>query len=166
MANENLANKIEQAPKLSKPETFSDTVIEKRPETAVENITEKAHEKEGVVSQEKNEGASPSQATAPASDTLDSYHQKREQEIDAFLSDGLSETFLAMSPDKQKIFKDEGEKTAKKINVLLDATKINLNKIVDLIRRWLSLITGVNRFFLDQEAKIKADKIIKIKNKI
>lgn len=166
MANENLANKIEQAPKLSKPETFSDSVVEKRPEMATENIVEKVHEKEGAVNREKHEGATPSQSAVPVSDELDSFHQKREQEIDTLLSDGLSETFLAMSPDKQKIFKDEGEQTAKKINVLLDATKINLNKIVDLIRRWLSLITGVNRFFLDQEAKIKADKIIKIKNKI
>ena len=166
MANENLANKIEQAPKLSKPETFSGAVVEQKIETVVEGVQEKVHEKEGAVSKEKHEGVAPSQTVAPASDVLDSYHQKREQEIDAFLSDGLSETFLAMSPDKQKIFKEEGEKTAKKINILLDATKINLNKIVDLIRRWLSLITGVNRFFLDQEAKIKADKIIKIKNKI
>jgi len=82
------------------------------------------------------------------------------------LSDGLSETFLAMTPAKQKIFKEEGEVTAKKINVLLDATKINVGKIISLIKNWLKLITGINRFFLDQEAKIKADKIIKIKNKL
>jgi hypothetical protein len=119
-------------------------------------------EKEGVSTKEKSEGAAP----APTVPVLsDDFHAKREKEIDAFLSEGLSETFLAMPPAKQKKFKEEGEKTAKQINILLDAAKINLGKIINLIRRWLSLITGVNRFFLDQEAKIKADKIVKIKNK-
>ena len=71
-----------------------------------------------------------------------------------------------MTPEKQKVFKEEGEKTTKKINILLDATKVNVGKIINLIKHWLSLIVGANRFFLDQEAKIKADKIIRIKNKL
>lgn len=96
---------------------------------------------------------------------VDDYHYKRGLALDSILSDGLEETFLAMSVDKQKNFKQEGEVTVKKINILLDAAKININKIATLIRQWLSLIPGINRFFLDQEAKIKTDKIIKIKNK-
>ena len=97
---------------------------------------------------------------------VDAYHQRRELEIDNILADGLSETFLALKPDQQKIFKDEGEKTAKKINILLDAAKINVGKIISLVRKWLKLIPGLNRYFLDQEAKIKGDRIIKIKNKV
>lgn len=97
---------------------------------------------------------------------IDEYHKKRELEIDNILAEDLSETFLAMTPDQQKIFKEEGEKTAKKINILLDSTKINLAKIVKLIQKWLKLIPGLNRYFLDQEAKIKGDRIVKIKNKV
>jgi hypothetical protein len=35
-----------------------------------------------------------------------------------------------------------------------------VKKILALIRDWLKLIPGVNRFFLEQEAKIKTDKIL------
>jgi hypothetical protein len=35
---------------------------------------------------------------------------------------------------------------------------------VDVIKRWLSIIPGINKFFLEQDAKIKAEKIIKLKN--
>jgi hypothetical protein len=160
---ENIIKSVEQVVLSPKPETTPGAVLELAPEASVENLSNLAGaNKEGVVSREKTEAATPV-STAPA--ITDDYHVRREKEIDDFLSDGLGETFLAMTPEKQKIFKEEGEKTAKKINVLLDATKINLGKIVDLIRRWLKLITGVNRFFLDQEAKLKADRIIKIKNK-
>lgn len=163
MANENLVEKIEKI--ISVPKT--ENLLDNAPEKSLNNETEKLSnqkntEKEGATIKETNEKAIPS---STASVIVDAYRVRREKEIDAFLSDGLSETFLAMSPVKQKIFKDEGEQTAKKINTLLDATKINISKIVKLIRRWLSLIIGVNHFFLDQEAKIKADKIIKIKNK-
>ena len=160
---ENIIKTVEQIATPHKPEITPGAVLEAVPEVKVENLSNVAGAtKEGVVSREKTEAATPV-STTPA--ITDDYHVRREREIDDFLSDGLGETFLAMSPEKQKVFKEEGEKTAKKINVLLDATKINLGKIVDLIRRWLKLITGVNRFFLDQEAKLKADRIIKIKNK-
>ncbi len=163
--SENIGSKIEQAGSVFKPEVKSEPVLEKAPENIVEkSALEKKAEQEGATKAEVREGASTVTSTAPT--PTDDYHARREAEIDAFLSEGLSETFLAMSPAKQKEFKEEGEITAKKINVLLDATKINLGKIISLIKHWLGLITGINRFFLDQEAKIKADKIIKIKNKI
>jgi hypothetical protein len=69
-----------------------------------------------------------------------------------------------MNAAQQQEFKKSGEETVKKINNLLDKTKIKAGKIIDLIRAWLRLIPGINRFFLEQEAKIKADKIIKVKD--
>jgi hypothetical protein len=70
-----------------------------------------------------------------------------------------------MSPQEQANFKKVGEETVVKINKLLLETKVKVNKIVALIRKWLKLIPGVNKFFLEQEVKIKADKIMRIKNK-
>lgn len=164
MDNGNIINKIEQPVLTPKPEFLPGNAPEMQPDLGAEkSVTEGPIKKEGAVTKETNTGTVPI-SSAPTIN--DDYHARREKEIDTYLSDGLSETFLAMPPDKQKIFKEEGEETAKKINILLDATKINITKIVKLIRRWLSLITGINRFFLDQEAKIKADKIIKIKNKL
>ncbi|MFZ4632417.1 MAG: hypothetical protein ACOYL8_04435 [Patescibacteria group bacterium] len=89
----------------------------------------------------------------------------QEAEIDNILSDGLNEVFLKMNPAEQVVFKKTGEETVTKINQLLLETKVRVNKIIDLIRKWLGLIPRVNKFFLEQEVKIKADKILKIKNK-
>ncbi len=85
--------------------------------------------------------------------------------IDSILSEGLNEVFLKMNPAEQAVFKKTGEETVVKISKLLMETKVKVNKIVDLIRKWLKLIPGVNKFFLEQEVKIKADKIMRIKNK-
>ena len=162
MAKENIGNKIELGGSVVIPEKKLDQPLETVKEIGFSGVeTLKETEKIIPVSPKESKAA----VSPVAISHLDDYHQRREAEIDVLLSEGLSETFLAMTPDKQKIFKEEGEKTTKKINILLDATKVNIGKIVHLIKHWLSLITGVNRFFLDQEAKIKADKIIKIKNK-
>ncbi|MBN2884599.1 hypothetical protein JXE04_01615 [Patescibacteria group bacterium] len=93
---------------------------------------------------------------------VDDYHRRRAAAIDDILEDGLDSFFLQMNAQEQKRFKEAGEKTALKINQLLDKAKFSLNKIVSLIKRWLSLIPKTNKYFLEQEAKIKADKIFKI----
>ncbi len=93
------------------------------------------------------------------------WQKQRASEIDKILSDGLNEVFLKMNSAQQAEFKKTGEETVVKINKLLMETKVKVNKIVELIRRWLKLIPGVNKFFLEQEVKIKADKIIRLKNK-
>jgi len=101
---------------------------------------------------------------APISPQAKSWQAKRALEIDSILSEGLSDIFLKMDVKQQSVFKKTGEETVVKINELLSETKLKVNKIIDLIRRWLKLIPGINKFFLEQEAKIKTDKIIKIKN--
>ena len=93
------------------------------------------------------------------------WQKRRANEIDAILADGLNDVFLKMNSAQQAEFKKTGEETVTKINQLLQETKVKVNKIVELIRKWLKLIPGVNKFFIEQEVKIKADKIMKIKNK-
>jgi len=68
-----------------------------------------------------------------------------------------------MTPEKQGEFKQKGEETAGKIRSMVETAKENARKIFDLIRDWLRVIPGVNRFFLEQEAKIKTDKILRLK---
>jgi len=94
------------------------------------------------------------------------YFQKEKQkEIEKILEAGLEDIYLSLSPEKQREFKMEGEKTTREINILLNKTKINIGKIIALIRRWLLVIPGINKFFLEQEAKIKADEIVKLKER-
>jgi hypothetical protein len=92
------------------------------------------------------------------------FQQAKQKEIEKVLQTGLEDIYLKLPPEKQIEFKLEGEKTTREISSLLDKTKVNVGKIVSLIRRWLSLIPGVNRFFLEQEAKIKADEIVKLRD--
>ncbi len=100
-----------------------------------------------------------------ASSQAQDWQKQRAQAIDSILAEGLDEVFLNLKPEKQKEFKEKGEETVKKINILLGQTKVKVKKIINLIRAWLKIIPGVNKFFLEQESKIKADRIVKIKNK-
>ncbi|MFH1744606.1 MAG: hypothetical protein ABH881_00335 [bacterium] len=88
--------------------------------------------------------------------------KERLKEIEDILSDGMDEAYLRLAQDKQTEFKVKGEETAKNVNNLLGQAKVKAQKIIKLIKKWLSVIPGVNKFFLEQEAKIKADKLIKI----
>ncbi len=85
-------------------------------------------------------------------------------EVEKILAEDLEDIYLQMSPEKQKIFKAKGEEVAKKIVQILHGAKIKIQTILNLIREWLQLIPGVNKFFIEQEAKIKTDKILQ-KNK-
>lgn len=101
----------------------------------------------------------------PNNASVQTWQDKRAREIDNILATGLNDIFLKMNQQEQVIFKKVGEETVVKINTLLLETKVKVHKIVDLIKKWLKLIPGINKFFLEQEAKIKTDQIVKIKNK-
>lgn len=90
---------------------------------------------------------------------------QRQLEIDDILEDGLAEIYVGLSSDKQQELRQVGEQTVRKIDSLLDQAKSQLNKIIGLIRSFLLVIPGMNRFFLEQEVKIKTDKIIALKGK-
>ncbi len=80
------------------------------------------------------------------------------------MEEGIRESYEKLSPIAQQEFKIKGEEAADKISELLNATKIKVKKIFRLILEWLFMLPGVNRFFLEQEAKIKTDRIINLKN--
>lgn len=104
----------------------------------------------------------PPAAVTPAVPIPSAYAQKDRltQQIESVLEEDLTDLFLTMNPVAQQAFKAQGEETISKIRLLLSAATINTKKIFLLIRDWLKLIPGVNRFFLEQEAKIKTDKIV------
>ncbi len=83
--------------------------------------------------------------------------------IEEILSDGLADLFSQLPEHRQAEFKKKGEETAREIEKLLQAKKPKESKIVKLIKKWLSMIPGVNKFFLEQDSKIKADELLKSK---
>ena len=108
------------------------------------------------------ESAAPA-ATAPRG-AVSAPPAKQQKQIEKVLAEGLDDIYLSLAPVKRQEFKKAGEETAKKISQLLARAKINIHEIIKLIKKWLSLIPGMNKYFLEQAAKIKADEIIKMKN--
>jgi len=84
-------------------------------------------------------------------------------QVEKIMEAGLAEAFQAMTPIQQQEFKIKGEETAMKIRDLLRGTRVKVKKIFQLLVEWLKMIPGVNKFFLEQEAKIKADKLMNLK---
>lgn len=84
-------------------------------------------------------------------------------EIESVMEEGLKEMYDQMPDEAKAKFRDEGEKTAKRIEFLFQNLKATTKKVLDLLRQWLKFIPGINRFFLEQEAKIKTDRIMAIK---
>jgi hypothetical protein len=82
--------------------------------------------------------------------------------IEGILEEDLSDFYASLSPDKQIQFRLKGEETVSKIMAVVSKTRVNARKIFKLIKVWLKTIPGVNRFFLEQEAKIKTDKILHV----
>lgn len=85
--------------------------------------------------------------------------------VEKILESGLKDTYEKLAPIAQQEFKIKGEETASKIRELLGAAKVKVKKIFQLILEWLMLLPNINRFFLEQEAKIKTDKIIELRKR-
>ena len=83
--------------------------------------------------------------------------------VEQIMEDGLADVFRELTPIQQQEFKIKGEETAFKIRQLLTSAKVKVKSIFRLILEWLKLLPGVNLFFLEQEAKIRADKIMALK---
>lgn len=85
------------------------------------------------------------------------------QQVEEVMADGLGDAYAAMSPTEQQEFKRVGESTAAAIIEVLTSAKAQVQKVVTLILRWLRLIPNVNPYYLEQQARIKADAIINLK---
>lgn len=101
----------------------------------------------------------PAGSAAPYAPITDEPYRKYKQ-IEKVLEEDLGEIYNNLTPQDQKIFKTKGEETARSIfQLVYHKTKVKVKKIIKLIRNWLKAVPGINKFFLEQEAKIKADKI-------
>ena len=82
------------------------------------------------------------------------------KEVEDILADDLLDFYAGLPPAVQSRFKAKGEEVASKIQAMIRAAKVAAKDVLDLIISWLKIIPGINKFFLEQEAKIKTDKII------
>ncbi|MFA6603319.1 MAG: hypothetical protein WCT10_00585 [Patescibacteria group bacterium] len=141
--------------------------VEKQPGQAIAHEQEPSREKErvervdaAVAAQNEAQPASvpavPAKSAAAPVAAKDTYHIR----VERVLEENLVEVYLAMPPAARARFKAEGEATALRLRSLIEQTKIRAKDVLKLILQWLKMIPGVNRYFLEQEAKIKTDKIL------
>lgn len=87
------------------------------------------------------------------------------EEIEDILEDDLDKVYEQMPPAVQASFRQEGEKTAVDIQGIVSKFHFTARAVFRRIASWLRLIPGVNKFFLEQEAKIKTDEIVELVEK-
>lgn len=83
-------------------------------------------------------------------------------EVEHILEDGIGPFYESLPEEAKPIFKKKGEEAANEIAGMVASLKANLKRIVTLISNWLKTVPGVNKYFLEQEAKIKADRILEL----
>lgn len=81
-------------------------------------------------------------------------------QIENLLAENLGEIYQQLPESKREAFKTKGEAVASAIQNMVTTAKVKTHVILKLISDWLSMIPGVNVYFLRQEAKIKLDKIM------
>ncbi len=159
---------------------MSDTIRKPLPEiTQVPEIPQEMENSERIVPERHTPPEQKDEATLPVptpvavaisdDDRLHLVEEDKSQllkDIERVLEEDLELLYTSLNQKQRKQFRDEGEKMAGKIEVLMQKTKITIMEIIKLIKKWLSLLPGANRYFLEKEAKIKAEKILSLRSVI
>lgn len=150
---------------IKQPESLDKTkeIVENKPEQQIEKQPETQIETQDNLAQQELIEAEIQQQSSSGSNSVVSPKSEQRIEIEHILAEGLEDFYKTMPENRKKEFKVKGEETAGRIEKLLMKSKVKVKKIVSLIKSWLKMIPGVNKYFLEQESKIKADKIIESK---
>jgi hypothetical protein len=100
----------------------------------------------------------PTAPAQPARPERDEYYQR----VERVLEENLIDAYLEMPKDKRRQFKQEGERVAGQLRQMIEGAKVKAKEVLKIISEWLKKLPGVSRWFLEQEAKIKTDRIIQL----
>jgi len=141
---------LEQLPQV---ETSPDKKVEVKQETNVEKVDEQVLKKPVVTQQTQSSKMQTNVSAMPIVDP-------RVKEIENILADGLGDYYTKLNPADQQKFKQFGEEAAKEVDTLLQKAVVKIVEVIGVIKKWLSSVPGLNKFFIEQSAKIKADKVM------
>ncbi|MCF6276611.1 MAG: hypothetical protein L3J07_02050 [Candidatus Magasanikbacteria bacterium] len=147
-----------KTPKIDAPHVEREVVI---PKTEQEQSTK---EIQPVETQLQIKSTVQKEQPKKARPTIPQTKDEMTQKIEKIMEEDLKDAFLELTPVQKQEFKIKGEEVLGKIRVLMNKTKVNIKKIIKLLLSWLKILPGINKFFLEQEAKIKADKILALKH--
>ncbi len=83
--------------------------------------------------------------------------------VERVLEEGLSDLYQKLDPAAQAKFRHEGEVTAVRVTELLKEVSVKVVELMRLIRRWLFMLPGVSSLFVEGQAKLKAEKLLRLK---
>jgi len=105
--------------------------------------------------------AVPATATAqPIAPAVEIQKDEVTIEVEKILEAGLGEYVPDMPEEARQRFLKKGGEVAAQLSVMVRTLNIHVSLVLKLLKEWLLTIPGVNKYFIEQEAKIKADKII------
>ena len=152
----------ELLPKMPSPETPK-PVSGVEQEKSVEQSLEIAQERVGE--QQEQQQTAPSD-TAPrhvvVSEPVLEMNDEWKVQILSVLDENLEDAMSDMSPAKKEEFLAAKKELAGKIRSMLDEAVVQFAAILLLVRKWLAMIPRVQTYFLEQESKLKTDKIKKL----
>ena len=82
------------------------------------------------------------------------------KQVEALLSEGLMQLYQSLPESRRAAFKQTGEQVANRITDMIMYGKAKVKEIWTLIGEWLRVVPGVNKYYLEQEIKIKTDRIM------
>lgn len=137
-----------------------EVISEKPTEVHQEKTREPLKLEENPVTLEQPVATLSGSAIAPQTSESPLYHS-----VERVLEEDLADVYFQLPKGEQAAFKKKGEATASAISRLLTAAKVKIKEVFKLILGWLSLIPHADKYFLEQEAKIKTDKLMAIRDK-
>jgi hypothetical protein len=99
-------------------------------------------------------------AATPVAPAIATPPDKVAEDVDSILKEGLEEAVAAMPEDAKQRFWQKGKEIGALVADMVRHYKVEVKRVLHLLKEWLISIPGVNRFFLEQEAKIKTDRIL------
>lgn len=137
------------------PEKMS-TSVEIEPTVSQEAAVERDPAQEAALAQRRQEAERAARATREMKDPL-------LVRIEAILSEGLSDEYATLSPEKKKAFKEEGERLSTWLHSALATGTVTAHEVLTRLEAWLLVIEGKDRAspWLLQEAYIRARRVMK-----
>ncbi len=84
------------------------------------------------------------------------------EDVQKILEDGLEEAIVTMPEEAKQRFLQKGKEIGTIVADMVRQYKVEVKRVLHLLKEWLTTIPGINRFFLEKEAKIKTDKILEL----
>jgi len=135
---------------------------EKGPDVSFEQ-GESAPEQPVTASAQQESAPAPAPIAVPAPSAPAPVQKDAEQmSIERHLEENLWDIYRSLDAKVRDRFKVEGENVAVTLRAAIGTPKMKPNFALKLILSWLRIIPKVNKFFLEQEAKIKTDNVMEV----